>query len=315
MSIEIQEVSKKFGEFDALKSVSVDIPTGAFVALLGPSGSGKTTLLRMIAGLDSPDSGQILFNGTDIQDHSPKDRAVGFVFQHYALFRHMSVFDNVAFGLRIKPKGIRLSDTAIRDKVMTLLKLVQLDWLADRFPAQLSGGQRQRVALARALAIEPKVLLLDEPFGALDSNIRKELRQWLRNLHDNLGITSIFVTHDVDEAMEVSDKIVVMRDGQVEQVGTPEEVYHSPANAFVYRFIGNVNLFHGRLEGQGVQLGAPGTSTDSNAVRAYIRPNSMKIHLTAAEAGEGHFVATIKRVRNHDPSCKSANTFSLTLAS
>ena len=299
MSIEIKNISKQFGTFAALKDISLAVPTGQFVALLGPSGSGKTTLLRLIAGLDGADCGVIYFNGQNIQEQSTRERGVGFVFQHYALFRHMSVFENVAFGLRVKPKETRLTNPQIKEKVMTLLGLVQLGWLADRFPSQLSGGQRQRVALARALAVEPKVLLLDEPFGALDSNIRKELRQWLRNLHDSLGITSIFVTHDVDEAMEVADRIVVMRDGKIEQEGTPEEVYHQPANAFVYRFIGNVNLFHGRVEEHEARFGTVESIGQSDAVRAYIRPTSMKIHLSPDELGSRPFGAVIKRLRNH----------------
>lgn len=299
MSIEINGLTKRFGTFDALKEISISVPSGQFVALLGPSGSGKTTLLRMISGLDTPDSGEIFFDGKNIQDQTVRERGVGFVFQHYALFRHMSVFENIAFGLRVKPKPVRLSDDQIHEKVMTLLKLVQLDWLSDRFPSQLSGGQRQRVALARALAVEPKVLLLDEPFGALDSNIRKELRRWLRNLHDSLGITSIFVTHDVDEAMEVADRVIVMRDGKIEQDGTPEEVYHQPANAFVYRFIGNVNLFHGRIDEHAARFGAVESTGDGAALRAYIRPTSMKIHLSPDEASSRPFGATIKRLRNH----------------
>ncbi|NBV43075.1 sulfate ABC transporter ATP-binding protein [bacterium] len=308
--IEIDRVSRKFGDFVALDAISLNVPDGTFLALLGPSGSGKTSLLRIISGLEVPDSGQIRFNGQDIQDQSPRDRGVGFVFQHYALFRHMTVYDNVAFGLRVKPKSIRPSESMIKAKVMELLRLVQLDWLADRFPSQLSGGQRQRIALARALAVEPKVLLLDEPFGALDTNIRRELRQWLRNLHDSLGITSIFVTHDVDEAMEVSDQIVVMNSGKIEQLGTPEEVYHKPANAFVYKFIGNVNLFHGRMDADTIKFGkfemdASGQKVGhSEAVRAYVRPDSLRIHLTTETAPVQFFGATVKRIRNHGVSVR-----------
>src|SRR3569623_2677073 len=246
MSIAIRNVSKRFGQFNALHDISLDIPTGELVALLGPSGCGKTTLLRIIAGMELPDSGTIAFHGEDTTEKHTRERQVGFVFQHYALFRHMSAFDNVAFGLNVRPRATRPSKEEIRERVMALLKLVQLDWLADRYPHELSGGQRQRIALARALAVEPKVLLLDEPFGALDTKVRKELRRWLRRLHDELHVTSVFVTHDQDEAMEVSDRVVVMNSGKIEQIGAPDEVYHSPATPFVYQFVGNVNLFHGR---------------------------------------------------------------------
>src|SRR5213595_3011341 len=243
MSIEIRNVSKRFGDFHALRDVSLDIASGELIALLGPSGCGKTTLLRIIAGLETADTGSILFAGEDTTDVHVRERGVGFVFQHYALFRHMTVFENVAFGLRVKPRKERPSENQVRQKVMDLLKLVQLDWLADRFPAQLSGGQRQRIALARALAVEPKVLLLDEPFGALDAKVRKELRRWLRRLHDELHVTSIFVTHDQEEALEVADQIVLMNRGRVEQVGAPDEVYDHPASPFVLQFLGDVNLF------------------------------------------------------------------------
>lgn len=245
MGIEVQHISKKFGEFQALKDVSLHIQSGELVALLGPSGSGKTSLLRIIAGLEFPDSGQVLFDGKSIQDKNLRQRNVGFVFQHYALFKHMTVLDNVAFGLRMRPAETRPADDAIRRKVMQLLQLVHLDNFYDRYPHQLSGGQRQRVALARALAVEPKVLLLDEPFGALDAKVRKELRRWMRRLHDEIQITSIFVTHDQEEAMEVSDRVVVMNHGQIEQVGSPEQVYHQPCNAFVYDFLGNYNELEG----------------------------------------------------------------------
>ena len=255
MSIYVKNIHKQFGDFIALDNVSLDFPTGELVALLGPSGCGKTTLLRIIAGLEAADSGQVLLNGEDASDTHVRERHVGFVFQHYALFRHMNVFDNVAFGMRMKPRRERPSEQAIRAKVHDLLQLVQLDWLADRFPAQLSGGQRQRIALARALAVEPKVLLLDEPFGALDAKVRKELRRWLRKLHDELHVTSIFVTHDQEEALEVADRVVLMNHGHVEQAGTPEEVYRYPATPFVYGFLGSVNLFHGRVEGETVRVG------------------------------------------------------------
>jgi sulfate transport system ATP-binding protein len=245
MSIEIRNVSKNFGDFKALNDVSLDIASGELVALLGPSGCGKTTLLRIIAGLETADAGAILFSGEDTTEVHVRDRNVGFVFQHYALFRHMTVFDNVAFGLRMKPRAERPSEAQIKQKVHDLLNLVQLDWLADRFPSQLSGGQRQRIALARALAVEPKVLLLDEPFGALDAKVRKELRRWLRRLHDELHVTSIFVTHDQEEALEVADRVVLMNAGNIEQVGSPQEVWDQPANEFVYRFLGDVNVFRG----------------------------------------------------------------------
>lgn len=241
MSIEIKNIKKGFGNFSALKDVSLQVPTGELVALLGPSGCGKTTLLRIIAGLETPDAGNILFDGEVATSRAVRERQVGFVFQHYALFRHMTVFENVAFGLRVRPKETRPSDAEIKRRVHELLNLVQLDWLADRYPPQLSGGQRQRIALARALAVEPKVLLLDEPFGALDAKVRKDLRRWLRRLHDELHITSVFVTHDQEEALEVADTIVVMNQGNIEQIGSPQAVYDHPANPFVYEFLGNVN--------------------------------------------------------------------------
>ncbi len=216
----------------------------------------KTTLLRMIAGLESPDSGTILLNDEDATKHDPARRRVGFVFQHYALFRHMTIFENVAFGLRVQSRKVRLSKADIRDRVSQLLGLVQLERLADHYPNQLSGGQRQRVALARALAVEPKLLLLDEPFGALDAKVRKELRRWLRRLHDEIHIASVFVTHDQEEALEVADRVAVMNQGRLEQVGTPQEVYDNPASAFVYNFLGNVNLFHGRIDSGRAHIGA-----------------------------------------------------------
>lgn len=248
MSIQVEHIVKSFGEFRALKDVNLEIQGGELVALLGPSGCGKTTLLRIIAGLEAPDSGRILFQGEDATDRHVRERQVGFVFQHYALFRHMTVFENIAFGLRVRPRARRPSEAVIRKKVQELLDLVQLGWLANRYPAQLSGGQRQRIALARALAVEPKVLLLDEPFGALDAKVRKELRRWLRRLHDELHVTSVFVTHDQEEALEVADRVVVLSEGRVEQVGTSEEVYDHPASPFVYQFLGDVNLFHGRVD-------------------------------------------------------------------
>ncbi|WP_332815797.1 sulfate/molybdate ABC transporter ATP-binding protein [Ramlibacter sp.] len=283
MSIEIRNVSKQFGAFQALRDVSLDIESGELIALLGPSGCGKTTLLRIIAGLETADAGSILFAGEDTTDVHVRERQVGFVFQHYALFRHMTVFENVAFGLRVKPRSQRPGEAQIRQKVHELLGLVQLDWLADRFPAQLSGGQRQRIALARALAVEPKVLLLDEPFGALDAKVRKELRRWLRRLHDELHVTSIFVTHDQEEALEVADRVVLMNAGQVEQVGSPQEVWDHPASPFVYGFLGDVNTFHGRAHQgkvhlEGLQLPSPEHADAQNAKAfAYVRPHDLDV--------------------------------------
>ncbi|MDX5628517.1 MULTISPECIES: sulfate ABC transporter ATP-binding protein [unclassified Brenneria] len=242
MSIEIRNINKQFGQFQALNQINLAIESGELVALLGPSGCGKTTLLRIIAGLEQPDSGNIIFHGKDVSVHDVRKRNVGFVFQHYALFRHMTVFDNVAFGLRMKPKNIRPSKRDIEKKVHELLGLVQLDWLADRYPEQLSGGQRQRIALARALIVEPSILLLDEPFGALDAKVRKELRRWLSRLHEDINLTSVFVTHDQEEAMEVADRIVLMNKGVIEQIGSPDEVYNHPASEFVYHFLGDSNL-------------------------------------------------------------------------
>ena len=289
MSIEIRHVTKQFGSFRALNDVSLDIDSGELVALLGPSGCGKTTLLRIIAGLESSDQGNILFSGEDTTDVHVRERQVGFVFQHYALFRHMTVADNVAFGLRVKPRGQRPSDAQIKAKVTDLLKLVQLDWLADRYPSQLSGGQRQRIALARALAVEPKVLLLDEPFGALDAKVRKELRRWLRRLHDELHVTSIFVTHDQEEALEVADRVVVINQGQIEQVGTPQEVWDNPASPFVYGFLGDVNLFQGRAHDGSVKFatGLELASTEAQGANdaqawAYIRPHELDVSRPAA---------------------------------
>jgi sulfate transport system ATP-binding protein len=299
MSIEVRNITKRFGEFLALDDVSLEFPSGELVALLGPSGCGKTTLLRVIAGLETADSGRVLFHGEDASDRHARERQVGFVFQHYALFRHMTVFENVAFGLRVKPRAARPDERAIREKVRSLLELVQLDWLADRYPAQLSGGQRQRIALARALAVEPKVLLLDEPFGALDAKVRKELRRWLRRLHDEIHVTSIFVTHDQEEALEVADRVVLMNRGRVEQEGHPEGVYDRPASPFVYGFLGSVNLFHGRAHEGVVKIGdtalaAPdhADAVDSPAI-AYARPH--EIDVERYSPGADGIVVTLAR--------------------
>ncbi|PLK48859.1 sulfate/molybdate ABC transporter ATP-binding protein [Uliginosibacterium sp. TH139] len=290
MSIQVQNIRKQFGSFIALNDVSLDFPTGELVALLGPSGCGKTTLLRIIAGLESADSGNVILEGNDASGTHVRERQVGFVFQHYALFRHMTVFDNIAFGLRVKPRHERPSEEIIKRKVTDLLKLVQLDWLADRFPSQLSGGQRQRIALARALAVEPRVLLLDEPFGALDAKVRKELRRWLRKLHDELHITSIFVTHDQEEALEVADRVVLMNHGSVEQIGSPEEVWNTPKTPFVYGFLGAVNLFHGRAEQGEVKVGEHSLAHSEASIPpgaeviAFARPHELDIETDLASS-------------------------------
>jgi len=310
MSIEIRAIRKSFGDFAALKDVSFKVETGELVALLGPSGSGKTTLLRMIAGIEVPDGsdGAILIHNEDTTAFSVRDRRVGFVFQHYALFRHMTIFENVAFGLRVRPRRVRPSEKVIKEKVNELLKLVQLDWLGDRLPSQLSGGQRQRIALARALAVEPNVLLLDEPFGSLDAKVRKELRQWLRRFHDELKITSVFVTHDQEEALEVADRVVLMNEGRVEQVGTPEEVYHHPANAFVYNFLGNVNLFHSRVEEGKVYLGEmpidlPAESApNAKSALVFVRPHLLEIE--RQRNGGANFHAKVTHINAAGPLVK-----------
>jgi sulfate transport system ATP-binding protein len=245
--IEVQNIAKRFGDYPALHDINLQVQPGEFIALLGPSGSGKTTLMRIIAGLEFPDSGQVFFNGEDVSDRPVGERGVGFVFQHYALFRHMTVAENVAFGLSVRKRRDRPASAAIKARADELLRLVQLEGLGKRYPGQLSGGQRQRVALARALAIEPRVLLLDEPFGALDAKVRKDLRRWLRDLHKQMGLTSIFVTHDQEEALELADRVVVMDHGVIEQVGTPEQVYMEPASPFVAKFVGETNLLAGGI--------------------------------------------------------------------
>ena len=301
MSVEVKNVVKKFGNFTALDNVNIKVESGELVALLGPSGSGKTTLLRTIAGLEFPDPGtaQVLFYGEDVTHIPASERKAGFAFQHYALFRHMSVFENIAFGLRVRPRETRPSEKEIKERVEKLLRLIQLEPLAQRFPSQLSGGQRQRVALARALAVEPKVLLLDEPFGALDAKVRKELRRWLRKLHDEVHITTIFVTHDQEEALEVADRVAILRDGKIEQIGTPEQIYDHPASPFVYDFLGHVNLFSGRVKDgavviSGAEFDAPSAAGEQEAdTVAFVRPHDVRI--TREAGGSKTFAARILR--------------------
>jgi len=290
MSIDLQHISKHFGAFKALDNINLSIPEGELVALLGPSGCGKTTLLRIIAGLEQADQGDVFLNGDNVTQQPVKNRQIGFVFQHYALFRHMTVFDNIAFGLRVKPRKLRPSEAEIKHKVHDLLRLVQLDWLHDRFPDQLSGGQRQRIALARALAVEPSVLLLDEPFGALDASVRKDLRLWLRHLHQELHVTSIFVTHDQEEAMEVASQIVVLNHGKIEQKGTPSEIYDQPQSDFVSRFIGQTNVFrlddepHQWLESAGILIDEP------SGVVAHVRPHNISVEKNGDSANSPVFL-------------------------
>jgi sulfate transport system ATP-binding protein len=305
MAIDIHGISKRFGEYRALDAIDLKIGEGELVALLGPSGSGKTTLLRIIAGLESPDAGTVLFQGEDALRTHPRDRRVGFVFQHYALFRHMTVFDNVAFGLAVRPRRQRPSKAEIAERVHDLLKLVQLAPFADRYPSQLSGGQRQRVALARALAIEPKVLLLDEPFGALDAKVRKELRRWLRHLHEEMRITSVFVTHDQEEALELADRVVVMSQGRIEQVGTPAQVYRTPASSFVYEFLGDVNRIDCRVEAGQVLLadgGAPlgGAADHAGPGTLYVRPHDVELGVPGGTAPGGP-VGTVRLLHEVGP--------------
>jgi sulfate/thiosulfate transport system ATP-binding protein len=313
MSIEVVSISKSFGTFAALRDVSLHVPTGKLVALLGPSGSGKTTLLRIISGLEQPDpgSGAIRFHQEDMRGRPIGDRHAGFVFQHYALFRHMTVFDNISFGLRVRPRSTRPSPEEIRARVESLLELVQMRGLAHRRPNQLSGGQRQRVALARALAVEPKILLLDEPFGALDAKVRKELRAWLRRLHDQIHVTTVFVTHDQDEALEVSDQVVVMNAGRIEQVGTPDDVFHHPASEFVMDFRGDVNRFSGRVSGGRVRFasadvaapdGMPEGIEDTTGATVLVRPHDLE--LSREVRGPESFEATVMRIHSAGPTAR-----------
>lgn len=296
MTIEIKNITKYFSNFIALNNINLNIVPGELLALLGPSGSGKTTLLRMIAGLETveeTDIGEILFNDVNVAHKKIDERDIGFVFQHYALFRHMTVFENIAFGLRVKPKKERPSNEEITQKVNKLLKLIQLDGFASRFPWQLSGGQRQRVALARALAVEPKVLLLDEPFGALDAKVRADLRKWLKELQTQLSITTVLVTHDQEEALEVADRIVVISHGKIEQVGTPQEVFHHPANEFVINFLGSVNLFHGRVEEEGrLNLSH---SLDNDDTKFLIRPHELE--MVSKSSADAILLATVKHIQ------------------
>jgi sulfate transport system ATP-binding protein len=298
MSIELDNISKRFGAFTALDQVNLGIPDGQLVALLGPSGSGKTTLLRILAGLEVPDRGEARFIG------GRAGHRVGFVFQHYALFKHMSVFENVAFGLSVRPRRERLPRAAIRAKVRAILETVQLGWAGPRMPDQLSGGQRQRVALARALVIEPEVLLLDEPFGALDTQVRKELRRWLRRLHDQTGVTSVFVTHDQEEALEVADRIVVLNRGRIEQDGSPLEVYEKPASAFVYQFLGQVNRVRGHMRDGNLEIGGASLSVtsatleDGDAAAAFLRPHDLQVSLAPVQ---GSLPALIRHIHLAGP--------------
>jgi sulfate/thiosulfate transport system ATP-binding protein len=300
--IEVKNIVKKFGAFAALDDVDLKVANGELLALLGPSGSGKTTLLRIIAGLDWPDAGEVSFDGENALARGASERHVGFVFQHYALFRHMTVFENVAFGLRVQPRAVRKDEAAIRARVKELLDLVQLDWLSNRYPSQLSGGQRQRIALARALAIEPRILLLDEPFGALDAKVRKELRQWLRSLHSEIHVTSIFVTHDQEEALEVANRVVVMDKGRIEQIGTPGEVYDNPATAFVHGFIGEsivlpVEVCDGRVRLGGKALNIAADGVRSGASKLFVRRHDMQV----GPAGSGALEGAVRRVRTFGP--------------
>jgi sulfate transport system ATP-binding protein len=301
MNIQILNVSKNFGDFAALRGVNLDIAGGELIALLGPSGSGKTTLLRAIAGLESVDRGQILFGGENTLRLSVQERRVGFVFQHYALFKHMTIAENIAFGLRVRKREDRPGNDAIRARVRELLELVQLPGLEQRYPSQLSGGQKQRVALARALAIEPRVLLLDEPFGALDAKVRKDLRRWLRDLHDRTGYTTVFVTHDQEEALELADRVVIMNHGTIEQAGSVDEVYERPASPSVFDFLGGTNIIEAEVRGSKVYLGNSelagelATLADGprpgGPVDVYVRPGDLRITDAASPGVDVRLIA------------------------
>jgi sulfate transport system ATP-binding protein len=308
MAIEVQHVSRTFGSWKALQDVSLAVKHGELVALLGPSGSGKTTLLRIIAGLEQPDPNPqtaVFIDGVDISRQKPDQRKVGFVFQHYALFRHMNVFENIAFGLRVRPRKLRPDEREIRRRVGELLDLIQLGRWSNQYPSQLSGGQRQRVALARALAIEPGVLLLDEPFGALDARVRQELRRWLRTLHARIPVTSVLVTHDQEEALEVADRIAIMNQGRIEQFGTPDEVFHHPASEFVVTFLGNVNLFHGRVESGRAVIGklavdaSRALPVNGDTARVFVRPHELDIDVH--RASDASVRAVVLRIQSAGP--------------
>lgn len=307
MDIEVRNIGKRFGDFVALDNVSLGVERGELVALLGPSGSGKTTLLRIIAGMESASEGLVMFGGEDVNRRTLRQRRVGFVFQHYALFKHMTVFDNVAFGLRVKPRVERPSKEAIREKVTKLLHMVQLDPFLDRYPSQLSGGQRQRVALARALAIEPSVLLLDEPFGALDAKVRKDLRRWMRKLHDEMQLTSLFVTHDQEEALELADRVVLMNRGRIEQVGPPQDVYDHPASAFAYEFLGHVNRLACKRRDEKMMFPggeltlSKGINGEADGAVAYVRPHDVEIFASPVMVGTA---ATVQYISGAGPFIK-----------
>ncbi len=301
LSLEIRGVHKSFGRFPALKGVSLQARDKEFLALLGPSGSGKTTLLRVLAGLESPDAGEVRFGGEDFLSLPVRKRRVGMVFQHYALFRHMTVAQNIAFGLTVRPRAERPSKSEVADRVRDLLGLVQLEGLEKRFPAQLSGGQRQRVALARALAIEPRMLLLDEPFGALDAQVRRELRRWLRELHERTGVTTVFVTHDQEEALDLADRVAILKDGELVQLGTPNEVYENPATPFVYDFLGAAcrlpgQVAAGRLHVDGWETDAP-AGAQEGPVEVFFRPDEVAF---APADGQG-LLADVRAVAQRGP--------------
>lgn len=300
MSIRLHNIAKHFGRTQALEPIDLDIHEGELVGLLGPSGSGKTTLLRIIAGLETADQtpapGKILFGDRDVTHVHVRDRRIGFVFQNYALFRHMSVYDNVAFGLTVMPRGQRPSRQDIRAKVYRLLEMVKLEAFANRYPAQLSGGQQQRVSLARALAVEPDVLLLDEPFGALDAKVRQDLRRWLRHLHDELNFTSVFVTHDQEEALELSDRVVVMSNGRIEQIDTPETLYRAPQNRFVFEFLGDVNHLEGKVQNGTLTCGDAHVAVDlpDGDEELLLRPH--EIRLAEQPSADSHLPVTITAI-------------------